>query len=290
MDLFKEKKKWSINDIFKIIKKNPVFLKSNKDAQIDIEIFLCSILKCKRVDLYFRYKDSLKKTQLDILKSYINRRNRNEPVQYIVKNTNFYGRNFFVNPDVFIPRPETEILIDLAIDKARQFKAPNIFDIGTGSGCISITMALEIPDSQIYGSDISKKAIKVADINKKNLRAKNLQLINEDIFLNFSHNPLDIIISNPPYISLSEYLVLMPDVLNYEPKIALTDNSDGLSFYKRIAQVGKTNLNQDGWIILEVGIGKHPRKVEEIFKNHDYKNIKLFRDYNKDQRVLVAQK
>ena len=96
MDLFKENKKWFISDIFKIVKTSPVFLKSNKDARIDIEIFLCSILKCNRVDLYLRYKDSLKKTQLDILKSYINRRNRNEPVQYIVQNTNFYGRNFFV--------------------------------------------------------------------------------------------------------------------------------------------------------------------------------------------------
>tara|TARA_S200000501_G_scaffold51180_1_gene41055 strand:+ start:180 stop:1049 length:870 start_codon:yes stop_codon:yes gene_type:complete len=288
MDLFRGGE-WSINRIVNFIKNNSVFLESNENPEIDIEMFLCSILKCNRVDFYLRNENPLKKSQLDILKSYIDRRNKNEPVQYIIQSSDFYGRSFFVNPNVLIPRPETERLIDVALDKAEQFRSPSIFDIGTGSGCISITLALEILNSQVYGSDISKKAIEVAKKNRRNFSVKNLQLINEDIFFKVTPNSLDILISNPPYVKPDEYLVLMPDVLNYEPKIALTDNLDGLSFYKRIAQIGKAHLNKNGWIILEVGIGKHPHEVKDIFNKYNYKNIKLFRDYNEDLRVLVAQ-
>ena len=288
MDLF-EGGEWSINRIINFIKNNSVFLESNENPEIDIEIFLCSILKCNKMDLYLRYENPLKKIQLDILKNYIDRRNKNEPVQYITQSSNFYGRSFFVNPNVLIPRPETEILIDVALDKAEQFESPYIFDIGTGSGCISITLALEIMGSQVYGSDISKKAIEVAKKNKRDFSVKNLQLINEDIFFKVTPNSLDILISNPPYVKLDEYFVLMPDVLNYEPKIALTDNLDGLSFYKRIAKIGKAHLNKNGWIILEVGVGKHPLEVRDIFNKYNYKNINLIKDYNKDLRVLVAQ-
>tara|TARA_B100001996_G_scaffold328606_1_gene275936 strand:- start:2395 stop:3267 length:873 start_codon:yes stop_codon:yes gene_type:complete len=289
MDLFGEKKKWSIIQIINFAKNNFVFIESNKNPQTDIEIFLCFILKCNRADLYLKNKNILNNAQLDILRSYIDRRNKNEPIQYIIKNSNFYGRDFFVNSDVLIPRPETERLIDIALEKAKKIEFPKIFDVGTGSGCISITLALEIPDSQVYGSDISKKAIKIAQKNKDNLFVENLQLINEDIFLKISHNSLDILISNPPYVKPDEYLVLMPDVLNFEPKIGLTDDLDGLSFYKRLAELGMSHLNKGGWIIVEVGKGKHPQEAKEIFKKYDYKNIKLFKDYNQDQRVLVAQ-
>ena len=289
MDLFGEEKKWSINQIINLVKNNSVFLESNKNPQTEIEIFLCYILKCTRGELYLNYQNLLNKIQLDILKNYIERRNKNEPIQYIIQSSNFYGRDFFVNPDVLIPRQETEILIDIALEKAKQFESPKILDIGTGSGCISITLALEIPQSKVYGSDISKKAIKVAQKNIENLFVKNLQLIKEDVFLKVSQNSLDILISNPPYVKLEEHIVLMPDVLDFEPKIALTDNLDGLSFYKRIAEIGKSHLNKNGWIILEVGRGKHPHDAKGIFDKHDYKNVKLFKDYNKDQRVLVAQ-
>ena len=289
MDLFGEEKRWSINHIINSAKNNSVFLESNKNPQTDIEIFLCSILKCSRGDLYFKNKSSLKTSQLDILRSYIDRRNKNEPVQYIIQRSSFYGRDFFVNPDVLIPRPETERLIDIALEKAGQFESPKIFDVGTGSGCISITLAMEIPKAQVFGSDISEKAIKIAQKNRDNLFVKNLQLINEDVFSNVSHNSLDILISNPPYVKSNEYPVLMPDVLNYEPKIALTDDLDGLTFYKRIAQIGRSHLNKGGWIIVEVGKGSHPHEAKEIFKKYDYININLFKDYNEDQRVLVVQ-
>jgi len=132
-------------------------------VEVEIEWLLRSLLSYNRLDLYLKFDESLTKQQLKILKKWIKRRLKNEPLQYITQSCSFYGRNFFVNSDVLIPRPETERLIDIALEKAKKIEFPKIFDVGTGSGCISITLALEIPDSQVYGSDISKKAIKIAN-------------------------------------------------------------------------------------------------------------------------------
>ena len=289
MNLFGQTKKWSINQIINLVNNNSFFFDENENWKIDIELFLCSILKCKKTDLYLNSEKVLNKSQLSELMNYIDRRKSNEPVQYIIQSSNFYGRNFFIDQNVFIPRPETERLIDITKEKTKNLKSPIIFDIGTGSGCISITLAIEIPDAQVLANDISKDAIDVARKNMNTYFVKNLQLINEDVFLNLGCNSLDILISNPPYIKLDEYFLLMPDVINFEPKAALTDRSNGLSFYKRIAELGNLKLNKGGWIILEVGKGKHPLEVREIFNNYDYDNIELFKDYNGDYRVIVAQ-
>ena len=159
--------------------------------------------------------------------------------------------------------------------KIKWVKNPTILDIGTGSGCIAITMAMKNVGCRVIGIDISENAIKVANKNKSKYNLNNVTFFNMDILNQIPKGNFDLIISNPPYVSKNEFPDLMKDVRNYEPKIALTDYSDGLVFYKRYSKIAKQILKKGGRIILEVGLGSHPKKVKDIFTNQGYKNPKL---------------
>tara|TARA_B100000029_G_C17526988_1_gene942006 strand:- start:299 stop:1021 length:723 start_codon:yes stop_codon:yes gene_type:complete len=234
-----------------------------------------------------RFDEPLTKLHLRTLRSWVKRRIKHEPLQYITGSCSFYGREFLVSPDVLIPRPETERLIDVSIETVIDKKSPSILDIGTGSGCIAITMALEIPDSSVLGVDISPSAKNIAILNRKNFKAKNTTFVEMDILQKIPEKNFDLILSNPPYISKEELPTLMEEVKYFEPKIALTDNDDGLTFYNRYAEIAKALLKKDGYLILEVGIGNHPKIVESIFRKSGYNDIKTFKDYNGDTRIIL---
>ena len=151
-------------------------------------------------------------------------------MQYIIGSSEFYGRKFFVNQDVLIPRPETEKLIDVSIDILSKKENPIILDVGTGSGCIGVTIALEIPFSSVIAIDISNSALSIAKKNADTYGLKNIQFINLDILSQDINHTADLLISNPPYISQEEIPGLMIDVKNFEPMVALTYNSAGLEF------------------------------------------------------------
>ena len=150
--------------------------KNFENPRFEIEWFLCSLLDCNRIDIYLRFEEPLIKNQLEILHKWIKRRIKQEPLQYITNRCNFYGRDFTVNSSVLIPRPETERLIDIALDKIKKTDTPKIFEVGVGSGCIAITLGLERPDAEIHAIDISQKALKGANQNKTKLKAKNMNL------------------------------------------------------------------------------------------------------------------
>ena len=208
-------------------------------------------------------------------------------MQYIIGSSEFYGRKFFVNQDVLIPRPETEKLIDVSIDILSKKENPIILDVGTGSGCIGVTIALEIPFSSVIAIDISNSALSTAKKNADMYGLKNIQFINLDIFSQDINHTADMLISNPPYISQEEIPDLMIDVKNFEPMVALTDNSDGLEFYRKFSNIIPQVVKKNGVTILEVGRGDHPERVKEIFSKAGYDNIESVRDLNKDTRVLV---
>ncbi len=266
------------------------FYKKNfTNPRLEIEWFLRSILNCSKLDIYLRFEEPLTQSQLMILKQWVKRRVKHEPLQYITGTCEFYGREFQISSKVLIPRQETERLVDIVIKKIKNINNPTILDIGTGSGCIASTLALERSDTNLFGIDISSDAIDIAEKNKSIFSLKNVHFRNMDILSELPLKKFDIIVSNPPYISIKELSNLMPEVRDYEPQIALTDFNNGLMFYKRIAKISREILKPDSWIILEVGLNEHPDKVKSIFNDMDYNNLELIKDYNGDDRVFIAK-
>jgi len=264
--------------------------KSLENPRLEIEIFLQHILDCNKIDLYINFENKVSAPDLNTLKGYIKRRLENEPSQYIVGKSNFYGRNFYVDNNVLIPRPETEILINACIEFLSMKDNPEIIDIGTGSGCIGITLAKEIPSSNVIAIDFSEKALAVADKNAKNMEIKNIDFVKSDFLKQSIDLRADLLVSNPPYISKTEISTLMADVKEYEPSEALTDNLDGLEFYRVFSKKFDPMIKIDGALIVEVGKDKHPLKAKKIFEKSGHMNIEMINDYNGDIRVLKVMK
>ena len=282
-------KSWTLIDI---IKWGEQFFKDRgfDNPRTEIEWLLSSLLETTRLDIYLKHDMPVSNEKLRILRSWIKRREKKEPLQYITGVCEFYGREFFVNSDVLIPRPETERIIDIALEHYKKInQKPSILDIGSGSGCISITMALEISDSNVLGLDSSSSANKVARKNSLKLKAKNVSFDDMDILTNTPPKDLTFVISNPPYIPQEELNTIMPDVINFEPHISLTDSFDGLTFYRRYAKLCEHLLTNNGIFLLEVGLGDHCVKVEKIFRREGYNNINCYKDFNDDERILLIQ-
>ena len=258
------------------------------NPRLEIEWLLCALLDCNRIDIYLRFEEPLSKQQLKKLKTWISKRIKKEPLQYITGSCDFYGRDFIVNPNVLIPRPETERLIDIALNRLDNSSELRILEVGTGSGCIAVTLGLEIPNSYIYAVDISPNALEVANINKQRQKAENVNFLEMDILKFIPDETFDCLISNPPYIPKEELKVLMKDVKDYEPLIALTDNSDGLIFYKKFADIASNIIKPGGYIILEVGLKDHPKLVSRLFSELGYET-QLEKDFNGDDRVIIIK-
>ena len=255
----------------------------------EIEVLLQGVLQCKRVDLYLRFEEPFSSEQLNKLRSWVQRRKNNEPIQYITGKAGFHNLVLDVTSDVLIPRPESERLVEILVADFDKDLEISILDIGTGSGCLALAIANEMPNSRIVGIDKSIKAIKIAKANALTLKIQNVEFLELNILEESLQKSFDVIISNPPYIPKSEMDDLMPEVQNFEPRFALTDEFDGLAFYHRISEIGNVLLKPNGWIYLEVGLGKHPDSAMSLFLNDNYMNVELIKDYNGDDRVLKAQ-
>ncbi len=260
--------------------------KAFSNPRSEIEWLLCSLLKCGRLDLYMRFEEPLSKGQLSTLRSWVKRRLKQEPLQYITGSCDFYGREFLVNSKVLIPRPETERLIEESIRSLQSIQNPKILDIGTGSGCIGITMAKERKDSLVVGLDRSEESLKVAKKNSTRLNANNISFIQMDILNEYPKDRFDLIVSNPPYVPKNDMFGLMKDVRDFEPDNALTDFSDGLTFYKRFVNILANITKEISTVVLEVGLGDHPDNVLSILKESGYSDIRITNDYNGDRRVF----
>ena len=258
-----------------------------ENSRIEIEWLLEEILNCKKVDLYLRYEEQLSLKQLNKLHTWMNRRIKKEPIQYIIGKCEFYGRSFIVNKDVFIPRAETETLINIVLSTLGNIPGQNILDICTGSGSIAVTLAKELNKANISAIDISKRAL---DIAKFNARRHNVTINFEqiDILTTTYNNKMDMLVCNPPYIPKNEMDMLMEDVRLYEPKIALTDGYDGLLFYKRISKLAPTIVKSGGHVILEVGLKQQPALVKDIFSIQSFTDVQIIPDLNGDPRILKA--
>ena len=233
--------------IKKLIRHGSQFLYDHKiyNAKKEIEWFLLDILKCNTINLYdVKINKSDYETAIDFLLS----RAKQTPFQYILGKSSFYGRDFMVDKNVLIPRPETEILIDII----KQKKYNNTLDIGTGCGCIAITASIEKITKNVDCVDVSNAALKIAKKNAQILGVSNAQFFNCNILEEIPNKNYDLVISNPPYISKSEYTGLNDEVKNFEPDIALTDFNDGMNFYKRYAEILNEILADNGIAVFEV--------------------------------------
>lgn len=279
---------WRVIDILKW--GESYFTEANFDSpRREIEILVQEILQCKRVDLYLRFEEPLTKSQLATLRDWIKRRKNHEPSQYITGKTGFFNIELKVTPDVLIPRPESEILIEQVLKKIPINSKISILDIGTGSGCIALALANELPNTTVLGIDKFVEAIELAILNAKDLHMANVEFFQKDILNDDIEGRFDIIVSNPPYIPKYEMNDLMPEVRNFEPHSALTDKADGLIFYRKFVEISNNILNAGGWFFLELGLGEHPNLVWDIFKNDKFDNVELVKDLNGDDRVLAAQ-
>ncbi len=256
-------------------------------ANLDAGLLLCKYLQ---VDKVYLIVNSDKDIEVDDeFEKLVKRRENHEPMHYILGSVEFYGLEFKVNKNVLIPRPDTEVLVEKVIEYVGD-KPHTLLDIGTGSGCIPITVAANCKNVKAYTVDISKEATAVAKENAKiNGVDKSVNFINMDILTDFPDFEVDCIVSNPPYIEDEIISTLMSDVKDYEPLIALKGGKDGLVFYRRISEKGLEILKSGGMIAFEVGHNQSG-KVAEILENDGYSDVKITNDLAGIGRVVSAIK
>ena len=266
----------------KILKNNKI-----KTNQLDSELILSNLLKKKKENLIINSKEKVSKSTIDNFNKLITRRLKREPLAYILKQKEFWSKIFYVNRNTLIPRPETELLCE-SIIKTLKNRTPYILDVGTGTGCILLSILSELKKARGVGIDISKKAIEVAKKNSSNLelnkRAKFFSKSLNDIY----GYKFDLIVSNPPYIRTCDIKNLSDDVRKFEPKIALDGGKDGLDVIKKVIYKTKTILKKLGWLALEIGHGQH-YKVSQILKDQGFREALLVKDYRDNIRCIIAK-
>lgn len=267
------------------------------DARLNIELILCHVLNCNRTDLYLNFDKPLAKVEVKNFKEILLRRLKYEPLQYILGKVSFYGIDFLVNKNVLIPRQETELLVEKILEdiKKSDNKKVSIFEIGTGSGCISIALAknLELKniDFEIFSIDKSEDSIEVAMQNMmlNKIPADSVKFYIKDVFeIERLKGNFDYIVSNPPYISIDEYKKLDSEVKDYEPDLALTDFNNGLKFFERIFLLASDN-KFTGKVFCEIGFDQKD-SIEILLKKYSFSGYSFYKDYNSIERILEIKK
>lgn len=252
--------------------------------RLTMELLIAHILGLSRFELYMQFDRPLSETELATLRAMVRRRAAREPLQYILGEASFHGRRFHLNSSVLIPRPETELLVE---ETLRRVGSIRCLDVGTGSGCIGVTIALERPETEVVAIDASPDAVEVARRNAAELGARNLTLEVVDFFDDSRMRALgsfDLVVSNPPYISADEHTTLEPEVRDHEPRLALTDEGDGLGFYRRFIELAPTLLRRPGNMFLELGYGQS-QAVAAMFREAGME-VDILTDLDRIDRIL----
>lgn len=246
---------------------------------------LAFVLNVPKEFLIINDNKELNKKQEVKYKKCIERLIKGEPIQYIIGKQEFMGIDLIVTNDVLIPQPDTEILVEETIKVAKQYDKPKILDLCTGSGAIAIAIKKYIPEAEIVASDLSSKALRIANNND---RTKKIRFILSDLFENINEK-FDIIVSNPPYIKTEEIKTLSKEVQN-EPLMALDGGQDGLYFYEKIIKQANSYLNQNSYLCLEIGENQKNEIIKKIQYNGKYTNIQTYKDLGGNDRVITCKK
>jgi release factor glutamine methyltransferase len=225
-------------------------------SRLNAEVLLCHLLSVEKAYLYTHDERELTETETEKLEAFVYERISGVPVQYIVGRQEFYGRYFTVNPAVLIPRPETEFIVETTLE-FKPAAGTRIIDVGTGSGCIGVTLALEIPDSKVTLTDVSFEALQVARLNATNLGAS-VSIACMDL-LDAATGTFDFVVSNPPYVSRKEESRLQIEVREHEPAVALYGDEDGLASFRKLIPSAEQMLRPGGYFIAEMGYDMEER-------------------------------
>ncbi len=254
-------------------------------AQRDAELLLLHVAGITRADLLTHPEHELTERQSNHYQAAITRRAHHEPVQHILGKQEFYGRDFIVNRLVLIPRPETEHVVEAAL--AIRPEPKSILDIGTGSGILAITLALELPNATVTATDISIAALAVAQKNAQQTGAgERVRFVISDLFAALDDECFDCIVSNPPYVAKSE--VLEPQVREYEPATALYAGEDGLAIYRRLIPEATEHLAPGGHLLLEIGHGQRDA-LEQLLAHSGFEDVRFVNDLQGIPRVAIGR-
>ena len=267
-----------------ILKKNNI-----PNPYLDSEILLSKSISKDQKFIILNSKKILNSTQLDDFNDLIDRRKNGEPIAYLINKKEFWKDEFYINKNVLIPRPDTEIIIEQVLETYPERSQLQVLDIGTGSGCIILSIIKERPNFYGTGIDISKKSIKVSKINAKQLNLNNRVKFFHSGVDNFNIGKYDLIVSNPPYINLLSLKYLEKDVINFEPKLALNGGFDGFSKIRKVISKASTLIKKKGKFILEIGFN-HKNKVKKILKDEGFFINKTIKDYGNNDRCIISTK
>ncbi len=257
-------------------------------SRLDAEVLLAHVLAMNRLQLYLNFDRPLETEEIDAYRQLIGLRARRTPVSYLIGKKEFYSRDFLVNSQVLIPRPETEILVEEALQLAKTISTPRILDLGTGTGIIGITLVLELLEGQIVASDVSKQALEVARENAiQHGVIDQIELVRSDLFGQLAGYTFDIICSNPPYIPTNIIYTLEQEV-RQEPLSALDGGEDGLDYYRQILNQARDHLCDRGYLVLEIGWNQADA-VKTLGEARGFSWHKTVSDYGGKDRVVVLQ-
>ena len=263
--------------------------------RLESEVFLAEILNCDRAYLYAHPENPLSEEAEEALRVWVARRSRGLPLAYILGKKEFWSLEFRVTPAVLIPRPETELLVEMSIRKAREEKAGRIAEVGCGSGAVIVSLARELGQVQLYGTDACREALGIARQNARRHGVEGrISFFHGDLLGPLRgrrlEGKLDQVVSNPPYVPREEIPRLSPDIRLYEPRRALDGGRGGLLIYGRLIPQAKRFLRPEGWLILEVGDGQGEAVSRLLAESKGFEGASLASDAQGRERVLFARK
>jgi release factor glutamine methyltransferase len=266
------------------------------NARFDAEVLLRHALGRDRAWLLAHIQDGLADEHLGIFERAIKRRALREPLQYITGRQEFWGLDFLVTPDVLIPRPETELIMETALGSVSDRNKPiTVVDLCTGSGCIAVSLAKELPSARIFATDTSAKALEVARENARGHGVSGgIRFLEGDLFGPLEEldieDQVDIIVSNPPYVPSGDRRTLQPEVRDYEPAAALFAGADGMDIHRRIIEKAQRFLRGNGFLIMEMGLGQAEKLGQMVRDSGGYDSPRVLKDLAGIERVIVAQR
>lgn len=278
--------------------------------RLDVEILLCHVLKIDKIKLMTSYESYIEEKDLKEFKNYMEKRKKSMPIAYIINKKEFMGYDFYVDENVLIPRPDTELIVEKLYNKIKVVKKDisngiinrhnnlKILDMCTGSGAIIVSVKKLIQENEVdinaefYGVDLSKEALNICKKNIKELGVEPIELINSDLFASSKFeeliDSLDIIVSNPPYIEDDIINTLESDVKDYEPMMALVGGQDGMRFYNAIIEDSLKYLKNNGYLIFESGHNQ-ARKIEKKMLEYGYTDINIYKDLQGFERCILGK-
>ena len=256
---------------------------------LDSEILLSKSINRDKKYIILNSKEHLNSKQLNLFMSLIDRRKKGEPIAYLINTKEFWKEKFYVNKDVLIPRPDTELIVEQVLKIYSKNSQIQVLDIGTGSGCILLSILKERPNFYGSGIDISKKSVNVSKFNANKLGLTNRTRFIHSSIDNFRNGKYDLIVSNPPYINLFNLKYLEKDVVNFEPKLALNGGFDGFSKIRKVINKASNLIKKNGKFILEIGFDQK-NKVREILQKEGFYINKFLKDYGNNDRCIISTK